>query len=388
MINYRPSVPFLSGTATDTLPSVGEGRCYSSEATYREALEDFLRKALEATHAGAGYVMLFNASETHLATEFAATQSSAFDFPRRLAVGESLEGQVSITATAATVPAPANRTNGKSPVHSSAENDSRYWTQAHCTPLLASASTQRDPQVIGTLTLVHRRRDCRFDARDAQKAALFASLMATAVVNQRAFTAQRAALMDSLCHLIENLEAKSPMTVRHSQHVAALCGMIAERLQLPEMAQAELRQGALLHEIGMLGIPEVLVHKPDRLTDAEYAQLQQHTVIGYEICKPLGFSEQMLCLIRNHHEHLDGSGYPDHLRSSQLPLSLRIICVADAFDAMSSYRPYRDRMSTASILEQLNRFSGSQFDPVVVETLKDLMTGGHLNVLYGLEAVP
>ena len=123
------------------------------------------------------------------------------------------------------------------------------------------------------------------------------------------------------------------------------------------------------------------------LTEEEYLQLQSHTMIGYEICKPLGFSEQMLSLIRNHHEHLDGSGYPDRLRSSQLPLSLRIICVADAFDAMNSYRPYRERMSAASILEQLNRFSGSQFDPVVVETLKDLMASGRLNSLYGLDSI-
>lgn len=367
MINYRPSVPFLSGPAPETLPNVGVGHCYSAEATYRDALEDFLRKALEATRASVGYVMLFNPSETHLATEFATTQDSPYDFPKRVAIGEGLEGQVAITGNAATVPSPNVRTNGKGAKHPSADTDTRSWTQAHCAPLLAEVSAQREPQVIGTLTLLHRKWDARFDKKDAQKAELFASMMATAVLNQRAFMTQRSALMDSLCHLIENLEAKSPLTARHSQHVATLCGFIAERLQLPEMAQAELRQGALLHEIGMLGIPEALLYKPDRLTDAEYVQLQQHTLIGYEICKPLGFSEQMLTLIRNHHEHLDGSGYPDKLRSSQLPLSLRIICVADAFDAMNSYRPYRERMSAASILEQLNRFSGSQFDPVVVE---------------------
>ncbi len=386
MINYRPSVPFLSGPAPEALPNVGVGHCYSTEAAYRDALEDFLRKALESTRASVGYVMLFNPSETHLTTEFATTQDAPYEFPMRLAIGESLEGQVAITGNAVTIAAPA-RANGKSAKHGSVEMDGRSWTQAHCSPLLAEMSAQREPQVIGTLTLLHRKWDARFEKRDAQKAEMFASMMATAVLNERAFTTQRAALMDSLCHLIENLEAKSPLTARHSQHVAALCGFIAERLQLPEAAQAELRQGALLHEIGMLGIPEALLYKPDRLTEEEYTQLQQHTLIGYEICKPLGFSEQMLTLIRNHHEHLDGSGYPDKLRSSQLPLSLRIICVADAFDAMNSYRPYRERMSAASILEQLNRFSGSQFDPVVVETLKDLMASGHLNSLYGLDAL-
>lgn len=387
MINYRPSIPFFSGPLPESAPNVGVGHCYSSESTYREALEDFLRKVLETTRAGVGYVMLFNSAETHLSTEFAASHDSPYDFPMRVAIGEGIEGQVSITGSAVTVASPASRTNGKSAKHAPAENDTSSWTQAHCVPLLADSDAQREPRVIGTLTLLHRKREARFDTRDEKTAALFASLMATAVLNQRAFVTQRAALMDSLYHLIENLESKSPLTARHSQHVATLCEMIADRLQLPEAAQAELRQGALLHEIGMLGIPEALLNKPDRLTEEEYLQLQSHTLIGYEICKPLGFGEQMLSLIRNHHEHLDGSGYPDRLRSSQLPLSLRIICVADAFDAMNSYRPYRERMSAASILEQLNRFSGSQFDPIVVETLKDLMAGGRLNSLYGLDSI-
>ena len=121
MIQYRPSIPFLSGPTPDAAPNVGVGHCYSSESTYRAALEDFLRKALEATRAAVGYVMLFNQAETHLSTEFAASLDAPFDYPMRLAIGERIEGQVAITGTAVTVAAAASRTNGKSAKHAQAE---------------------------------------------------------------------------------------------------------------------------------------------------------------------------------------------------------------------------------------------------------------------------
>ena len=107
-----------------------------------------------------------------------------------------------------------------------------------------------------------------------------------------------------------------------------------------------------------------------------------HPVIGYEICKPLMLSEGVLMIIRNHHEKLDGSGYPDGLKGGELPLSLRIVCVADAFDAMSSRRPYRGVMDMTHVVGELSKGAGTQFDSVVVEALKGLLYAGSLDELY------
>jgi HD-GYP domain-containing protein (c-di-GMP phosphodiesterase class II) len=116
--------------------------------------------------------------------------------------------------------------------------------------------------------------------------------------------------------------------------------------------------------------------------------MRQHPVIGYDICRPLQLSEGVLMIIRNHHEKLDGSGYPDGLRGGELPLSLRIVCVADAFDAMSSRRPYRDVMSLNYVLGEMSKGAGTQFDPVVVEALKEILHSGQLIGVYGSDFRP
>jgi putative nucleotidyltransferase with HDIG domain len=147
-------------------------------------------------------------------------------------------------------------------------------------------------------------------------------------------------------------------------------------------ALEEMRVGTLLHDIGKIGVRDAILNKPGKLTDEEFEQMKQHTLIGYEICRPLNLSEGVLMLIRNHHERLDGTGYPDGLKGGELPLSLRIVCVADAFDAMSSRRPYRGVMSHQAIMSELSRNAGIQFDPVIVETLKQLIAEGALEDLY------
>jgi HD-GYP domain-containing protein (c-di-GMP phosphodiesterase class II) len=144
----------------------------------------------------------------------------------------------------------------------------------------------------------------------------------------------------------------------------------------------ELRIGTTLHDIGKIGVPDAILNKPSRLTDEEFQVMREHPVIGYEICRPLMLSEGVLMIIRNHHEKLDGSGYPDGLKGGELPLSLRIVCVADAFDAMSSRRPYRSVMDIRHVLAELAKGAGVQFDPVVVESLRDLLQEGRLDDLY------
>ena len=208
------------------------------------------------------------------------------------------------------------------------------------------------------------------------------SLISVAVSNARMEERRRTTFLLTLESLATALEARDEYTRGHSQRVCEVSLMIGEMLGLGPDAIEELRVGTILHDIGKIGVPDSILNKRARLTDEEFAIMKSHPVIGYEICRPLMLSEGVLMIIRNHHEKLDGSGYPDGLKGGELPLSLRIVCAADAFDAMSSMRPYRSVMDQATVLAELSRGAGTQFDPVVVETLKELMVSDRLNEIY------
>jgi putative nucleotidyltransferase with HDIG domain len=193
---------------------------------------------------------------------------------------------------------------------------------------------------------------------------------------------QRMTFLTTLESLAKSLEARDTYTRGHSQRVCDLSLLIGESLGLSQEALEELRVGTILHDIGKIGVPDQILNKPGRLDDEEFEIMKSHPVIGYEICKPLMLSEGVLLIIRNHHEKLDGTGYPDGLKGGELPLSLRIVCVADAFDAMSSRRPYRAVMDMHKVLGELAKGAGTQFDSVVVEALKNLLPTESMREIY------
>lgn len=143
---------------------------------------------------------------------------------------------------------------------------------------------------------------------------------------------------------VQAVEAKDPYTLGHSQRVAKyamdlglLSGLVPNKI-------LELKQGGLLHDIGKIGVPDAVLSKEGPLTDEEFELIKEHTIIGEKICEPLHSLGEILPLIRGHHERLDGSGYPDGLKGSEISLSLQIMGIADTFDALSSNRPYRKSM--------------------------------------------
>ena len=207
-------------------------------------------------------------------------------------------------------------------------------------------------------------------------------LRGLALVNAQQQGELRDSFVASLQALAQAMDAKNPYTAGHSARVSEICVRIARKLHVAPEVIDDLHTGALIYDVGKVGIPDSIITKPDKLTDEEFELQKQHPIIGYELCKSLGLGDHILMLIRNHHEKLDGTGYPDGLKQSEIPLPLRIICVADAFDAMSCRRHYRKVMDARERNEQLNRFAGTQFDPVVVETLKGLMNAHELDDLY------
>ncbi len=162
------------------------------------------------------------------------------------------------------------------------------------------------------------------------------------------------------------IEANDPYTRGHSERVAQYARRLAERMGLGESRAGIIRDAGILHDVGKIGISEAILQKPGPLTDEELAAVQDHPIIGEKICRPLRSANMLLTVIRHHQERYDGNGYPDRLRAEEIPIEARIVAVADAYDAMTSPRPYRPPLSKRQVIEILRRESGKQWDPEVV----------------------
>jgi len=176
--------------------------------------------------------------------------------------------------------------------------------------------------------------------------------------------------LDSAEHVIFALaaavEARDPYTGKHTQRVAESARLLGIRMGLPEPALDDLYRGGIIHDIGKIGVPDAVLLKPGPLDSEESAQMRLHTVIGEGIVRPLRSGFSLLPIIRHHHEHFDGNGYPDGLRETAIPRLARIVSVCDAYDALVNDRPYRERRSVDEAIAILKQGAGKQWDPEVV----------------------
>jgi putative nucleotidyltransferase with HDIG domain len=170
--------------------------------------------------------------------------------------------------------------------------------------------------------------------------------------------------------LARAIDARDPYTFGHSARVARLSAEIADAMGLPADQLMALSRASLLHDIGKIGVEDRVLRKPGPLDKREMAAMREHPVIGYEMLRGLQFLESSLDGVRHHHEHWDGSGYPDGINGNVIPLAVRILTVADALDALTSDRPYRAARSFAAALHSIEAGSGKQFDPAVVGALR------------------
>ena len=167
------------------------------------------------------------------------------------------------------------------------------------------------------------------------------------------------------------LEAKDAYTRGHSERVADYAVRIARSLGLDEATIDIIALGSQLHDIGKIGVPEKVLNKDGKLTDDEYRQVMAHTVIGAQILGPLLREAPMaLAIVRSHHERLDGKGLPDGLAGDAIPVEARVVSVADAFDAMTSVRPYRPSLAVERAFVELQAHAGSQFDPNILAAFR------------------
>lgn len=203
------------------------------------------------------------------------------------------------------------------------------------------------------------------------------------LVNIAALAIPRRATDESFAKLAEIcirfLEEKDEYTHGHSLRVMRYCMAMADKINMPAKDKSELRICSLLHDIGKVIIKDSLLHKKGRLTVSEYETIKMHPTIGANITSRI--SQSLARRILSHHERFDGKGYPEGRKGNDIPLISRIIAVADAFDAMTSARPYRGKLSIPNAVEEIKRNSVTQFDPFLVKAFVELSEEGVLNIV-------
>jgi diguanylate cyclase (GGDEF)-like protein len=180
---------------------------------------------------------------------------------------------------------------------------------------------------------------------------------------------ERVARLRAAKNIVRFVDAKDPTTANHSETVSALAAAIGQELGLDETMVDQLGLGGLLHDIGKIGVPDSMLQAPRPLTDAESESLKSHPALGYSLLEGLGIAPIDEWIL-HHHENWDGTGYPDKLAGEDIPFGARVIRVADAFEAMTSNRPYREAQSVEFALTELRAHSGTQFDPAAVAAVE------------------
>ncbi len=227
-------------------------------------------------------------------------------------------------------------------------------------------------KVIGVVAADRIRGDQKVTSRDLDELSIFTNNIAETLHKAQLKEEIESSYLNTVKALVQAIEEKDAYTRGHSERVALISVQIGEKIGLEEKEIEYLRHGCLLHDVGKIGISESIVCKNAELTDEEYDIIKQHPIKGEEIVRPISFLQNHLYLIRNHHEWYDGSGYPDGLYAEEIPIGAQIVGVADAYDAITSTRPYRRGLPPGEALARINNYSGIQFSPLVVNAFREI----------------
>jgi putative two-component system response regulator len=185
-----------------------------------------------------------------------------------------------------------------------------------------------------------------------------------------------------LFSLARSIEAKDPYTGGHCERLSDYATTLGEHLGLREEQIVAIRRAGIVHDIGKVAVPDAVLLKPGRLTEEEWKIIREHPVVGERICAPLKSFRLVLPIIRHHHEKFDGSGYPDGLQGEAIPITARIIQIADVFDALTTDRPYKKAFSTAAALQTMrDEVAKGWWDPRIFERFEQLVTSDRSNSL-------
>jgi HD-GYP domain-containing protein (c-di-GMP phosphodiesterase class II) len=239
-----------------------------------------------------------------------------------------------------------------------------------CAPLLVK------DEIIGTISLVNKSDDSQFNSDEMEMLSTIAAQAAISIKNATLYDEQQQTYLNTIQALVSAIEASDSYTKGHSERVTRYSLEIGRRLGLSADRMQVLERAAILHDIGKIGVDLSLLHKEGMLTPQDIRELQQHPSIGMHILEPIEFLHDVRVCIGQHHERFDGRGYPNRIKKDDQLLEARILTVADAFDAMTSDRPYRKALSQDVAIAELRGNAGSQFDPDIVGVFSQVIEEG------------
>jgi putative nucleotidyltransferase with HDIG domain len=238
---------------------------------------------------------------------------------------------------------------------------------AMCTPLINRG------KVLGIVYVDSTSEAGLFSREDLALFSAVALKAGIAIDNARLYDDLRCLFYNTVETLVRTIQAKDQYTSGHSTRVSRYALLIAEKLGLSTKERHQLYLAAMLHDIGKIGVPDELLHRPGNLSDEEMERVRNHVQLGASMIEMLGEMHPIVPLIRHHHESWDGTGYPDGMKGEEIPLISRIISVADMYDAMTSDRPYRKRRSHEQAVEEIKRTTGTKVDPRVAEAFLQVL---------------
>jgi putative nucleotidyltransferase with HDIG domain len=330
----------------------------SSTLNLKNLLKISMDLAKEVMKAEASSLMLLDEEKNELVFEVALGEKGEEIKEYRIPIGKGISGWVA--------------KYGKPLLISDVSKDKRFFkeldkkTKFKTRNILCVPLKMKD-KILGVIEVINALgREC-FSQDDVRFFEVIAGEIAVAIQNAKLFRDLEDLFFDTIKSLAQAIDARDPYTRGHSERVTRYSEIIAKEMNLSPKEREIIREAGLLHDIGKIGIRDGILLKPSHLTEEEFEQIKKHPDIGYNIVNSIRHLRHIVPGIRSHHERVDGGGYPDNLKGDEIPLYGRIICVADAFDAMTSDRPYRKGLSKEEAVKRIKNNVNSQFDPKVVK---------------------
>ncbi|MBI4651236.1 GAF domain-containing protein, partial [Candidatus Desantisbacteria bacterium] len=337
----------------------------SSILALDELLHMVTRSCIEQMDADSGSLMLMDDGKKELIVRVAYGNYSYDILNARVKIGEGISGWV------------ADR--GEALLVTNIDKDPRFKKisrQRYESKSLISVPLKIKERVIGVLNINHKKTKESFNKADLDLLLTIVNQAAIAIENANLYDKLQQSYFETVHSLTMAVEAKDDWTRGHSDRVITYALEIAKSIGFSERQMEQIRYAGALHDIGKIGISEAIINKERFLTKEEYAIIKKHPVIGASIIEPIEFLHPIQPIIRHHHEHYDGNGYPDGLSGDNIIYEARVLAVADAYDAMTSDRPYRHALSSSEAMLELKKHSGKQFDPKLVNIFEEIILRG------------
>ena len=341
----------------------------NSTLDQREVRKRAMEAATNLMDAEVGSLLLRDEKTDDLFFEVALGEKGERLKEIRLRMGEGIAGWVA----ANNEPALVNEV-AKDPRHfKKAESITKFTTRNMlCVPVRSRG------RVIGVLQAINKKNNGLFTEGDLETFWTLSNQVAIALENASLYEELQETFLETAEALAAAVEKKDPYTGGHIMRVVKYSSAIAKHMSMPDTESEELRLAAVLHDIGKIGIKDSVLLKEGRLDPEELAHMREHPLVGDDILAHIDHMKDVRKIMRAHHEKWDGSGYPDGLKGEEIPIHARVIAIADAFDAITTDRPYRKAADLKAATDEIRRFAGKEFDPTLVDAFVQACESGDI----------